>query len=311
MWVRFPPSAFFYDFIISYFIICVSNHRIGLSSVVPSSNIRAPGVNGEQPISRKRRALTRGSARRAALVSFFLGIALGLGYTWGWLPIEFKNADLADLRQSSKDELVRMVSLAYETDGNGVVAQRRLAQLELSNPAQTFNDLIERETRNATSLATTDALIHLGQALGYHLPYTARRPAPGPKGTPTTILVIATPMASVPTFALIENTPLTCADEPDGARLRLFVRDAAGRDLPNIALEIRGADVSETVYTGLKPERGIGYADYDAMPGRYAVTILNANSDTAANLVIGQAPANCKNDKGATPRGWKLVFQKR
>ncbi len=247
----------------------------------------------------------------AALISFILGILFALIWAWGIVPIEFKNADLADLRAAVQDDYVRMVGLTYETDGNLEAAQRRLARLHLLNPAQTFTDLIERETRNPTNLATTDALIHLSQALGYKLPYTARRPAPGPKGTPTTILVVATPVAAALSFSLLEHTPLTCADEPETARLRLFVRDAAGRDLPNIALEIRSGDASETVYTGLKPERGLGYADYDVLPGKYTVRVLEAHQDAAINLVIGEPPANCRTDKGATPRGWKLIFQQR
>jgi hypothetical protein len=269
-------------------------------------------LNGDGRIFQNTRELTAGTLIVAALISLITGIALGLLLTWVILPVEFKNAELADLRPSLKDDYVRMISLAYETDGDVAVAQQRLTTLNLVNPAQTVNDLIEGEIRNANDPAAQDALIHLSQALGFKLPYTALRPAPRPRGgTPITIAVVATPAARVPRFALVEHAQLSCADEPESAYLKFFVRDATGHDLPNIAIEIRGKDIIETIYTGLKPERGVGYADYETAPGTYAVTILNSQTETIANLVIGEMPANCKADRGATPRGWKLVFQQK
>ena len=268
--------------------------------------------NGDGLIFQNTRELTQGSVIAAALASLVVGGVLGLLITWVLWPVEFKNADPADLRQSLKDDYVRMISLAYEADGNRDLAQRRLVALNLTNPAQTFNDLIEREIRNANDPATQDALIHLSQALGFKPPYTALRPAPSPRGgTPVTVAVVATPAASVPSFQLVGHTQLTCADEPESAYLKFFVRDPTGHDLPNLAIEIRGKDILETIYTGLKPERGIGYADYEAAPGTYSVTILNSQTETFANLVIGEMPANCRADRGVTPRGWKLVFQQK
>ena len=281
-----------------------------LSFIIPSAALQES--NGDDLIFQDTRELTRGWIIAAALASLIVGVALGLLLTWVLWPIEFTNAEPADLRPALRDDYVRMISLAYEADGDVTVARQRLAALHLANPAQTFNDLIEREIRNADDPATPDALIHLSQALGFKPPYTALRPAPHPRsGTPIASAVVATPVARVPSFTLVEHAQLTCVDEPESAYLRFFVRDAAGKDLPNIAIEIRSKDVIETIYTGLKPERGIGYADFEAAPGTYAVTILNSQSETIANLVVGEMPANCKADRGVTPRGWKLVFQQK
>jgi hypothetical protein len=243
------------------------------------------------------------------LLGLIAGIALGLVITWGVWPVEFKNADPVDLRQSLKDDFVRMASVAYESDANLETARRRIQSLELGDPTQTFDNLIALE-KNPKNSITRDSLIHLGQALGLKLPYTAQRAAPGVP-TPATIFVVATPIPSVLTFRLVEHSQLNCTDEPDTARLRITVRDNNGRDLPNIGIEIRSADVNETIYTGLKPERGVGYADYETTPGTYAVRILDAESETVSDLVIGDTPTNCQADRGATPRGWKLVFQQK
>lgn len=243
------------------------------------------------------------------MISVIVGIALGLIITWGVWPVEFKNADLADLRQPLKEDYVRMASLAYETNANLETARQRIQAIGLANSTLTFDDLITREKSSSTS-DTRDALIHLGQALGLKLPYTAQRRAPGVP-TPVSVYIVATPVPTVLTFRLTEHAPLSCADEPETAHLRIIVRDAAGHDLPNIGIEVRSGDVIETIYTGLKPERGIGYADYETTPGTFSVRILEAESETVSGLIIGDAPTDCRADRGATPRGWKLVFQQK
>ncbi len=201
-----------------------------------------------------------------------------------------------------------MTAAVYESNGDSAAAQKRIYRLPLSEAAQIIDDLIKREQRKPSDAATQDALIHLSQAIGLRLPYTALRPAPNAP-TPEKILVVVTPTPKLQSFRIVERTALTCTDEPEIAHLRIFVRDRAGRDVPNIGIEIQSGGNVETIYTGLKPERGLGYADYEAVPGNYAIALLNLNSEPVANLKIEPAPANCQTDRGKTPRGWKLVFQ--
>lgn len=244
-----------------------------------------------------------------AFGSVALGAVAGLLIAWVLAPVQFTNAEPADLKQSLKDDYVLMISAAYELDGNLAIAKRRIGALALSDPARTFNDLIAREKQSLGNPAIQDALIHTSQALGYKPPFVAQRPAPGTR-TPLDSGAPA-PTETVTAFGLKEHSKLTCADEPDTAYLRLFTRDRAGRDLPNIAISIRWENGEEIVYTGLKPERGLGYADFQAEPGTYSITIVNAQSDTVSDLLIGAAPANCKADRGVTPRGWKILFQQK
>jgi len=247
----------------------------------------------------------------ATLASAALGVAIGLLITWVLWPVEFTNAAPAELRQLLKDDYVRMISAAYELDGDVATAKQRLTQLELANPTQTFNDLIAQEKQTSGDPAIADALIHLAQAVGLKMQYAAQRSAPGSDGMPLVVQVVAVPTQPVAIFGLKEHIQLTCNDEPETAHLRVLVRDSRGRDLPNVGIQIHWANGDEMIYTGLKPERGVGYADFEAAPGTYSVTILNAQSVTVSDLVIGEAPANCKADRGATPRGWKLVFQQK
>lgn len=238
-----------------------------------------------------------------------VGIIIGLVITWVLWPVEFTNADAADLRQSYKDDYLRMISAGYQSDGDLGTAKQRLGQLGLANPVQAINDLISRDKASRTNLTSLDALASLAQSISVQPQSTALAQTLTSVTPQAVVIVAATPTAPAPTFKLVEHTQLGCQDEPDAAYLVFVVRDANGNDLPNVGIEVRWSGGDDVVYTGLKPERGVGYADFEATPGTFSAHIVNAQSDEVSDLVIGNAPANCKADRGATPRGWKLVFQ--
>lgn len=269
----------------------------------------------ESPASRSRSwgALEfprRGGLGGAALISLSLGLAIGLVITWLVWPVSFTNADPSDLQQSSKDDYVAMVSAAYQMDGDLDAARLRLTRLRSGDPASVVGNLIARAKATPGNPANWGALTSLSDALnGKAATLTGGRPDPG--SAPQAIVVVATPTEAVPTFALVTHEQLNCQDVPGAAAIVVSVIDANGRDLPNVAVQIRGSAGDEVIYTGLKPERGLGYADYEATPGNWSVSILNAQSDTVSDLSIGDPPADCRADGGATPRGWKLVFQQK
>ena len=242
-----------------------------------------------------------------ALVSAVLGIGIGLAIAWVWWPVEYTNADLVDLRQRHKDEYVRMISAAYVANGNLPKAQARLKVLGINFTAKYFNDFLGREQKAGHDPATLDGLALFAQGMGIRA-QVIPTPTPAAANSSETLAV---PIQAVASFQLIERTVLGCAEEPNEPHLRFMVRDALGKELPNIAIEIRWANGEDTVYTGLKPERGLGYADLEATPGTFSVAIPNTDSDVAGDLRIGESPANCRNDRGATPRGWKLIFQQK
>ncbi|MCL4394108.1 MAG: hypothetical protein M1482_04765 [Chloroflexi bacterium] len=247
----------------------------------------------------------------AALGSLAFGVAIGLLITWVLLPVQFVNADPSDLRQSSKDDYVRMVSAAYMLDGDLPAARLRLHELDGPDATRSLDDLIARARAKPDGKTDMDTLTLLAAALSGNAASLGRADTVGAFGTPQTIVVVTTPTAPVPSFALIQHTQLDCQDLPDSALLTITVLDASGRELPNIPVQVHGDGGDDVIYTGLKPERGVGYADYEAAPGTFSVTLLNAQSDTVSDLVVGNPPADCNADRGATPRGWKLVFQQK
>ncbi len=248
------------------------------------------------------------SYSKVALICIIIGTAIGLGVGWVLVPVQTANADPADLRASYKDDYIRMIGAAFQLDGDISRATLRLAQLGLGTPSLAVNDLISRESKSGKSAKDTAALVELGRAL------TAKAgslPAPIPTqqaGRVVSAAQAAAPTQVLATFRLIERTLLTCADEPVQAHLRIIVRDVSGNELPNVGIQVNSEATEDIIYTGLKPERGIGYADVAVVPGTYTAAILGARGEMATQLQIGD-PTNCKNDPG-TPRGWRLVLQK-
>ncbi len=243
----------------------------------------------------------------AMLVGIAIGIAIGLGIAWGLAPIPYAKADPADLRSAYRDDYIRMIGAAFQVNGDLATAKRRLELVSSGAPAKTVNDFLAREKARSNDVQTQAAVYYLAQVLYGTVAY--QTPTPLPTALPSSLAMAAMPKPTIPVFRLVERAALTCDDEPVQARLRFYVRDARGAEMPNVAIEIRWSSGDDVVYTGFKPERGIGFADFAAAPGTFSAAIVNATGDSASELVIAASPANCQADHGATPRGWKLVFQ--
>jgi hypothetical protein len=116
-----------------------------------------------------------------------------------------------------------------------------------------------------------------------------------PTVTPT---VAGTPE---PRYQLVRQDH-TC-DGPDGL-LKVTVLDAAGEPKPNTELLIRWNGGEERFFTGLKPENGLGYADYRLQKGQTCqVGIVGALSDVATGI----AGDVC--DPQNRLASWEIVFQ--
>jgi hypothetical protein len=94
-----------------------------------------------------------------------------------------------------------------------------------------------------------------------------------------------------------------CGGEP--GLLGVTVYDGAGQPLPNVELLIRWPQGEDRFFTGLKPEQGVGYADYDLVAKeRYQVGVVGLESDVAQEIVADPCP-------DGTLAGWNLVFRLR
>ncbi len=146
---------------------------------------------------------------------------------------------------------------------------------------------------------------------------TATMPAPTPSQTPTRAPVkTPTPMPTptryptltptitptpAPRFELIQRERVC---KSPGGLIEVVVLDAGGQPRPNVELLVRWDGQTEHFFTGLKPEWGVGYADF-AMTGgvEYQVVIVGLESDVAQGLLADRC-----GDSGALAV-WQIVFR--
>lgn len=266
---------------------------------------------------------------------FLLGLGLILLYAWVLAPIDFSNADIVDLRDLHKDDYIRMIAAEYMLDGNFVLTQRRLTALGVSDTGSRVFDLARTESNPLRQQALIRLYLHLQNPalvlkatgtptprpteIGTLTPRSTARPAtptfiiPTPTLTrirptlePTLVPPTAFPNPAAPLFKLAEKQALTCRDIDEGV-IQVIVRDADGNDLAGIAIEVAWATGHDSFYTGVKPERGLGFADFAAEPGLYSVRLMdNARSEPVQDLQIDPAPGDCAGSNNT--RGWRLIF---
>jgi hypothetical protein len=136
-------------------------------------------------------------------------------------------------------------------------------------------------------------------------PTPTRRPTRTPRHTNTPRPTLTPTITSTPEphFALATQARRCGGAGGASGLLQITVLDAKGQPLPSIELLIRWQDGEDRFFTGLKPERGAGYADYDLAAGKsYQVGIVGLESDVAQGIV-----ADACEDGGRA--NWTLVFR--
>ena len=114
-----------------------------------------------------------------------------------------------------------------------------------------------------------------------------------------------------PRFELIEQKRVCLGTvHPDeiGGQLRITVLDAEGEQQPNVELLIRWSDGEDRAFTGLKPEVGAGYADFEMVQGQsYQVGVIGAQSDVAQGMVADECTGEGVEDGRIA--SWEIVFR--
>jgi hypothetical protein len=96
--------------------------------------------------------------------------------------------------------------------------------------------------------------------------------------------------------------------EERGGQLRIKVLNGEGEQQPNVELLIRWSDGEDRAFTGLKPEMGVGYADFAMEEGQnYQVGVIGTQSQVAQGIVADK----CAGDGVGNGQlaSWEIVFQ--
>lgn len=285
---------------------------------------------------------TRREIALLAIIGLVIGAAIGLYISWGLWPLEYYDSDPSQLKRSYVPDYVLLIAQRYAVDGDMDAAQERLKSLGLESSGTAVADITDQFIRAGRDVRDIRALAGLAYALGsatsrmaiYLAPTATATPAPShtptpltpPTTIPTAVLTFTptsmpmtaqlqpakpsiTPSPSptpVPTYLLTERRR-TCEEEAGKGEIRITVLDAAGFGVPGIALEVIWDSGEETIVTGLKPEKGPGYADFTMQDSTATYTVQIAGGlERVAGLLGDPREAGCP--AGSRSLSWQLTF---
>lgn len=242
-----------------------------------------------------------------------LGLGLGIAYTQLIDPLVITNADPADLRP--EDEQMYVVAAVQEYAASQDLERlvfRLLAVDPDKDPFQVAADTACALIRSGEVDSLTDFEVIRNLRAIYEpqgvaascdvtfsntaVPITIVAPTPS-MTPPPTITPVATKTPTPDIAPLPINTPLPTitpverenssfreayveqfCDPALSGVIEVYVRDTNGLGIPGTPIQVMwdNAQKSQIFYTGLKPERGDDYADFEMEEGQvYTVGVLN------------------------------------
>ncbi len=230
------------------------------------------------------------------ITALILGVSLGLLISWVIAPVSLEDTHPSNLRADYKDVYRSLIARAYQANQNLPRAKARLELLGDENPAQALAAQAQRNLAEEGDQEMARILVNLSAALqrtpapeatsptqtlssadvtGEGTPppstdtenntstpegtetYTTRTPLPPPTFTPT----------DAPPF-IVEDQAKLCDPNLTTPLIQVFATNAEGEGVPGVEILISWApDRQERFLTGLKPEIGEGYADFEAEMG--------------------------------------------
>ena len=269
--------------------------------------------------------------RTALLLGILVGLALGLVYAWLISPVEFRTADPVHVEARYREVWLITSAEAYAAGADWERTRARLDGLGDPNLPQTVSALFERYTAggpNPEARALARLADRLGRRTAAMLIYLATpivTPTPRPSLTPVTRTptpvptnLLATPTDSFPTLTPT-STPMpdfvvvsrdSVCESSATSQIRVNVQAVDGSGLPGVDVWITWDGGADRFVTGLKPELGAGFGDFDMQPDvSYRV---GAGAQSALALVSGLRAAPCLTPSGVAGRlSWYVVLQPR
>ncbi len=139
------------------------------------------------------------------------------------------------------------------------------------------------------------------------LPGDALTPTPTVRTPPptSTPLPSRTPTPTPGAPFILQDIQLVCNPNLGGALIQVEARDAAGQPVPGVEILVLWDGNEDRFFTGLKPELGLGYADFTMTPGVTYLLRLAEGGQPVPDLT----PSECDREDGERYWGsWLLVF---
>jgi hypothetical protein len=269
--------------------------------------------------------------KRTTLVLLFtvaiaVGLVGGLLYTWVLEPVEYYDATPDSLHIRDKFVYATLIGDLYAYEEDLAQAKARLATLKIEADGSVLADIIEQYLEGSGRPEEMRNLAHLAQALGASggvLLVFGANPTAQPSSVPSPPVVSLAPAQTdvlltspptlpptrtpIPGFQLVEQAPICSAPGRPGT-LAIRVQDAEGNEVPGTEIVVSWPAGQDRFFTGLRPERGAGYADFEMEPAvEYSVALAGFPSDVVQELTSALAPGTCPT--GTIALSWKLTFQ--
>ena len=226
------------------------------------------------------------------VTSLILGLILGIVYSWVISPVSQVDTHPDSLRSDYKDIYRSLISRAYLANNNLPRAEARLNLLGDKEPALALAAQAQRFLAEGGDTEMAKILANLSAALQSFARLENTAIPPGETTDPdntggnqvegtgesenngndaqATQEPVRTPTAEPtesPPFILQDSSPI-CDPTLGESIIQVIATNGAGEGIPGVNILISlGSDIKESFYTGLKPELGLGYADYSAEPG--------------------------------------------
>jgi hypothetical protein len=272
--------------------------------------------------------------RSAFLLSIVAGVALGLGYAWLIAPVVPTTADPLHVVEPYQEVWLITAAEAYATSGDWERTLARLNGLGDPNLMRHVVALFERYSGDGPN-PQARALARLAAQLGAERTAAMQVYLATPITTPT-IMPTATPRAPTPTSRSTDSTNVSATPTIDFAfptptatatpppefvavsqtsvceaterpQIRVVVQDAEGNGLPGVDVWITWNGGADRFVTGLKPEIGSGYGDFDMTPG--VSYRIGAGTQTALALVSNLRAEPCSIDDNSVGQlSWEIVL---
>jgi hypothetical protein len=256
---------------------------------------------------------------RASAAPVIAGIAVGIvaGLLYGWVlqPSRPTQAAPSSLRADFQDEYTALIAAAHTATGDLPRARARLALLPGAAESDQIAALAQawlaagRPESEARALAGLAAALSQTAATPTSAP-TFTRPAATSAAAATVAPTSRPRPTPLPTFTpgapfRLSDRELVCDDPAPQPRLQVVVLDAGGEGVPNVLVRVIWDAGQDQFYTGLKPDLGIGFADFTVEPDT-DYTVQLAESDAIAT---GLRAETCTDSSGETHLGsWRLTF---
>ncbi len=272
------------------------------------------------------------------LTGLLIGFTLGLIYAWAIQPVEYIDTAPSSLRADFKDQYRAVIAAAYLANSDLVRARARLVLLGDEDTFRAVAEQAQRQLAEGDKVEEARALgilaIDMGQGvpgaaltrtpqatsgipsqaspqpalLSTDAPPTGSTAQPTTNNTPTAS-PFPTSMPVSPTitqtgFSLVRQEEV-CTSPLQAPLIIVDVKDAAGTPLAGVLIIVTWDSGEERFYTGLKPEKGMGYADFTLTAG-LVYTLRLGESGTP---VYGLSAVECQDAQGNRYWGaWILEF---